>query len=50
MTFEESQYRLAYLKKMHESLKDCSERTLTVEIDHTLPVSVIARKAVRITV
>ena len=38
--FEERQYRRAYLKQMHESLKDCSERTLTVEVDYTSPVLV----------
>jgi len=38
--FEERQYRRAYLKQMHESLKDCFERTLTVKVDHTPPVSV----------
>jgi len=38
--FEERQYRRAYLKQMHESLKDSSERTLTVKVDHTPLVSV----------
>jgi len=38
--FEERQYRCAYLKQMHELLKDWYERTLVVEVDHTPPVSV----------
>ena len=33
--FEERQYMCAYLKQMHELLKDCSGRTLAVEVDHT---------------
>ena len=40
MAFKERQYRCAYLKQMHELLKDCSEITLTVKVDHTPPVSV----------
>ena len=39
--FEERQYRRAYLKQMHESLKDCSERTPAVEVDHTPPVKTV---------
>jgi len=38
--FKDRQYRRAYLKQMHELLKDYYERTLAVEVDHTPPVSV----------
>jgi len=41
--FKERQYRRAYLKQMHESLKDRSERTLAVRVYHT-PVTVQPRK------
>jgi len=37
--FEDRQYRCVYLKQIHESLKDCSERTLVVEVYHTLPTT-----------
>ena len=33
--FEEKQYMRVYLKQMHESLKDSSERTLAVGVYHT---------------
>ena len=35
--FEKRQYKRAYLKQMHESLKDYSERTLAVGVYHTPP-------------
>ena len=35
--FKERQYMCAYLKQMHELLKDLSERTLAVEVDHAPP-------------
>jgi len=38
--FEERQYKCSCLKQMHESLKDCSERTLAVEVDYIPHVSV----------
>ena len=42
--FEERQYGRAYLKQMHELLKDYSERTLTVRVYHT-PAIVQLRKS-----
>ena len=38
--FWERQYRLAYLKQMHELLKDYSERILAIKVHHTPLVSV----------
>jgi len=38
--FKEMQYRCAYLKQMHESLKDRSERTLAVGVYITPPTTV----------
>jgi len=38
--FEGKQYRSAYMKQMHASLKDCSERTLTFKVYHTPPAIV----------
>jgi len=38
--FEERQYRHAYLKRMHELLNDCSERTLADIVDHIPPMIV----------
>jgi len=39
-SFEERQYRHAYLMRMHELLNDRSERTLADIIDHIPPMIV----------
>jgi len=36
--FEERRYRHSYLKRTHESLNDCSQRTQTDAVYHTHPV------------